>query len=120
MKVAVAPDAIVCGDAGEIEPFAPALGVIVKVRFTNTVAVDPTVVPLGTALYVPELDGMPRDPEGTSRHDGCFIAQDKGLEVKGQHLGIFTGHASTTALWNRMVPSNRGVTVVIESPRCAR
>jgi 3D (Asp-Asp-Asp) domain-containing protein len=85
-----------------------------------SVAVDPAVVPLGTALYVPELDGMPRDPEGTARHDGCFVAQDKGLKVKGQHLDIFTGHASTTALWNRMVPSNRGVTVVVESPRCAR
>jgi hypothetical protein len=40
--------------------------------------------------------------------------------VKGQHLDIFTGHQSMTSLWNRMVPSNRGVTVVVDSPRCAR
>ncbi|HEX6764476.1 MAG TPA: 3D domain-containing protein [Polyangiaceae bacterium] len=85
-----------------------------------TVAVDPDAIPLGTALYIPELDGLPRDIDGTSRHDGCFIAQDKGLKVKGQHVDIFTGHASITALWNRMVPSNRGVTVVVDSPRCAR
>jgi 3D (Asp-Asp-Asp) domain-containing protein len=85
-----------------------------------TVAVDPEVIALGTAVYVPELDGLPRDADGASRHDGCFVAQDKGLKVKGQHLDIFTGHTSITALWNRMVPSNRGVTVVVESQRCAR
>jgi 3D (Asp-Asp-Asp) domain-containing protein len=85
-----------------------------------TVAVDPDVIPLGTAVYVPELDGLPRDAKNSSHHDGCFVAQDKGLKVKGRHLDVFTGHASTTALWNRLVPSNRGVTVVIESPRCRR
>ena len=85
-----------------------------------TVAVDTDVIPLGTALYVPELDGLPRDPESRAAHDGCFVAQDRGLKVKGQHLDIFTGHRSLTTLWNRLVPSNRGVTVVVESPRCQR
>ncbi|HEY3498747.1 MAG TPA: 3D domain-containing protein [Polyangiaceae bacterium] len=85
-----------------------------------TVAVDSDVIPLGTALYVPELDGLPRDPEGRAAHDGCFIAQDRGLKVKGQHIDIFTGHRSVTLLWNRRVPSNRGVTVVVDSPRCSR
>lgn len=84
-----------------------------------TVAVDTDVIPLGTALYVPELDGAPRDNAGTL-HDGCFIAQDRGIRVKGKHVDFFTGHASLTALWNRLVPSNKGVTVVLESPRCAR
>jgi 3D (Asp-Asp-Asp) domain-containing protein len=85
-----------------------------------TVAVDPAVIPLGTAIYVPELDGLPRDVDGTSTHDGCFVAQDRGFSVSGQHVDIFTGHRSITALWNRRVPSNAGVTVVLESPRCAR
>lgn len=85
-----------------------------------TVAVDPKVIPLGTALYVPELDGMPREPNGTSPHDGCFVAQDKGLAVVGEHVDFFTGHKDVTALWNRRVPSNRGVTVIVDSPRCAR
>jgi 3D (Asp-Asp-Asp) domain-containing protein len=84
-----------------------------------TVAVDTDVIPLGTALYVPELDGAPRDAAGTP-HDGCFIAQDRGVRVKGKHVDFFTGHASLTALWNRLVPSNQGVTVVLDSPRCAR
>jgi 3D (Asp-Asp-Asp) domain-containing protein len=85
-----------------------------------SVAVDTSVIPLGTPVYVPELDGMPRDVAGTTAHDGCFVAQDRGLKVVGQHIDIFTGHRSLTALWNGRVPSNRGVTVVLDVPRCAR
>jgi 3D (Asp-Asp-Asp) domain-containing protein len=85
-----------------------------------TVAVDSDVIPLGTGLYVPELEGLPRDGSGTSTHDGCFVAQDRGLRVKGNHIDVFTGDPSVTKLWNQRVPSNRGVTVVLDSPRCAR
>jgi 3D (Asp-Asp-Asp) domain-containing protein len=85
-----------------------------------TVAVDTDLVPLDTPIYIPEFDGVARDPSRTSVHDGCFIAQDRGVRVKGQHIDIFTGHREITALWNGLVPSNRGVTVVLDSPRCAR
>lgn len=85
-----------------------------------TVAVDSDVIPLGTAIYIPELDGLPRDIAGSSVHDGCFIAEDRGLKIRGKHVDVFTGHSAVTTLWNRLVPSNRGVTVVIESPRCQR
>ena len=85
-----------------------------------TVAVDTDKVPLDTPIYIPEFDGVPRDPSRTSSHDGCFIAQDRGVRVKGDHVDIFTGHHEITALWNSLVPSNRGVTIVIDSPRCAR
>jgi 3D (Asp-Asp-Asp) domain-containing protein len=85
-----------------------------------TVAVDSTIIPLGTALYIPEYDGVPRDGTGASKHDGCFIAEDRGLAVKGEHVDLFTGHRETTKLWNKLVPSNSGVTVVIDSPRCKR
>ncbi len=85
-----------------------------------TVAVDDTVVPMGTALYIPEYDGLPVDAARSSVHDGCFIAQDRGVRVKGPHVDVFTGARTTTELWNKLVPSNQGVTVVVESPRCAR
>jgi 3D (Asp-Asp-Asp) domain-containing protein len=85
-----------------------------------TVAVDSDLIPLHTALYIPEFDGMPRDASSSSFHDGCFIAQDRGLKVKGQHVDVFTGETGLTRLWNQLVPSNRGVTVVLDSPRCAR
>jgi 3D (Asp-Asp-Asp) domain-containing protein len=85
-----------------------------------TVAVDSDVIPLGTAIYVPELAGLPRDASGTVAHDGCFVAQDRGMKVKGKHVDVFTGDRTVTALWNQRVPSNRGVTVVLDYPACAR
>lgn len=85
-----------------------------------TVAVDSTIIPLGTPLYIPEYDGVMRDNSGTTKHDGCFVAEDRGLKVKGQHVDVFTGYSEITQLWNRLVPSNRGVTVVVDSPRCKR
>lgn len=85
-----------------------------------TVAVDSDVIALGTPVYIPEFEGLPRDLEGSATHDGCFIAQDRGLRVKGKHVDVFTGEPALTRLYNRLVPSNRGVTVVVESPRCAR
>jgi 3D (Asp-Asp-Asp) domain-containing protein len=85
-----------------------------------TVAVDSAVLPLGTSLYIPEYDGVIRDAAASSKHDGCFVAEDRGLAVKGQHVDVFTGYRETTKLWNRLVPSNSGVTVVADSPRCKR
>ncbi|HYJ09930.1 MAG TPA: 3D domain-containing protein, partial [Polyangiaceae bacterium] len=85
-----------------------------------TVAIDSNVIPLGTAIYIPEYDGMARDPSGTAVHDGCFLAEDRGLKVQGQHVDVFTGHSEITKLWNRLVPSHKGVTVVLDSPRCKR
>jgi 3D (Asp-Asp-Asp) domain-containing protein len=85
-----------------------------------TVAVDTDVVPLDTPLYIPEVEGLPRELDGNGRHDGCFIAQDRGLKVQGKHVDIFTGEPALTRLWNRLLPSNHGVTLVIDSPKCAR
>jgi 3D (Asp-Asp-Asp) domain-containing protein len=85
-----------------------------------SVAVDSSVIPLGTPLYIPEYEGVPRDPTTGARHDGCFLAEDRGLAVKGQHVDIFTGQREITQLWNKLVPSNSGVTVVLNSPKCTR
>jgi 3D (Asp-Asp-Asp) domain-containing protein len=85
-----------------------------------TVAVDSKVIPLGTPMYIPEYEGLPRDIGRNAVHDGCFIAQDRGLKVQGQHVDVFTGQRALTLLWNGLVPSNSGVTVVLDSPRCAR
>lgn len=85
-----------------------------------TIAVDSDLIPLDTPVYIPEYDGIPRDPARSAMHDGCFIAQDRGVRVKGEHVDVFTGHREITALWNGLVPSNRGVTVIVDHPRCAR
>jgi 3D (Asp-Asp-Asp) domain-containing protein len=83
----------------------------------RTVAVDTAVIPLGTPMFVPEYLGVPR-PDG-SLHDGCFVAEDRGLKVVGRQIDVFTGDPRHTAQWNALVPSNRGVHVRANDPRCA-
>jgi 3D (Asp-Asp-Asp) domain-containing protein len=95
-----------------------ALGKAITPLFT--VAVDDAVIPMQATLYVPEFDGLPLDASGASFHDGCFVAQDRGLRVKGQHIDVFTGRPSATQLWNQLVPSNQGVTVFLDSPKCTQ
>ena len=83
----------------------------------RTVAVDPRVVPMGATLFIPELAGLPR-PDG-SRHDGCFVAEDRGLKIKGLRVDVFAGSSDTRRLWDASVPSNRGVHVLVGHPRCS-
>jgi 3D (Asp-Asp-Asp) domain-containing protein len=84
----------------------------------RSVAADTSVLPMGTVIYIPELDGVPRGDTGEAM-DGCFVVEDRGLKVKGEHVDIFTGSQTTTAILNDKVPSNQGVTVVLSAPRCA-
>lgn len=83
----------------------------------RSVAADTNVLPMGTVLYIPELDGIARSEGSTI--DGCFIVEDRGLRVQGEHVDIFTGQPSETAALNAQVPSNQGVTVVVDAPKCA-
>ena len=46
----------------------------------RTIAADTSVLPMGTILYIPELDGTPR-ADSAQAHDGCFIVEDRGLRV---------------------------------------
>ena len=82
----------------------------------RTVAVDTTVIPLGTPIFVQEFRGLPR-PDGTP-HDGCFLAEDRGLKVRGRQIDVFTGDPALTARWNALMPSNHGVHVNQNDPRC--
>jgi 3D (Asp-Asp-Asp) domain-containing protein len=84
----------------------------------RSVAADTSVLAMGTVIYVPELDGAPKNASGDP-HDGCFVVEDRGLRVKGEHVDIFSGHPSQTAMLERYVPSNQGVTVVVNAPKCA-
>ncbi len=111
----------ICFDALELSKFPWGRGATGgPITPLLTVAVDTNVIPLGTSLYIPEYEGLPRDPARQSLHDGCFVAQDRGLRVQGQHVDVFTGQRAMTELWNGLVPSNSGVTVVLDSPKCAR
>ncbi|MEY4545267.1 MAG: hypothetical protein RL685_1462 [Pseudomonadota bacterium] len=105
---ALAPEAFPWGRGASGDPITP----------LRTVAVDIDVIPLGTPLFIPEYLGLPREPGNGTEHDGCFVAQDRGIKIQGQHIDVFTGNPSLTQVWNRLVPSNRGVTVVVDSPFC--
>lgn len=82
----------------------------------RSVAVDSEQIPLGTVLHIPEYRGL-KMLDGKV-HDGCFVAQDRGLKVVGRHIDVFTGSEAGTVAWNEAVPSNEGVHVVIGAPEC--
>jgi len=83
----------------------------------KTVAVDSEVIPLGTVLYIPEYHGL-RMPDGQP-HDGCFLAEDRGLKVRGKHIDVFTGSPEVTKSWNKAVPTGQGIRVITDASRCA-
>lgn len=85
----------------------------------RTIAADTNVLPMGTVVFVPELEGV-TVAEGGEASDGCFVVEDRGLRVQGEHIDVFTGSPASTALVNARVPSNSGVHVYAEAPRCAR
>lgn len=54
----------------------------------RSVAVDPTVVPIGSRVYIPKAVGA-KLPDG-SIHDGLFMAVDIGDAIKNKRIDMFT------------------------------
>jgi 3D (Asp-Asp-Asp) domain-containing protein len=92
----------------------------------RTVAVDRSVIKLGTLLYVPELEGvtMPgRAPWGGFTHDGCVVADDTGGGIKGKQLDLFVGrkpYMDAISYRNGSHSWARGVAVYDGSKLCER
>lgn len=58
----------------------------------RSVAVDPETVPIGTVLYIAELDGLTvpgHPPWGGFVHDGCVIADDRGGAIEGKQIDLY-------------------------------
>lgn len=58
----------------------------------RSIAVDKSVIAIGTPIYVAELDGvtMPGDASyGAFVHDGCVTADDVGGGINGAHIDFF-------------------------------
>ncbi len=103
----------ICFDALDPQTFPYGRGATGKpITPLRSVAADTSVLAMGTVLYIPELDG-----DGL---DGCFVVEDRGSRVKGDHVDIFTGSRETTKALEARVPSNQGVTVVLDAPKCTR
>jgi 3D (Asp-Asp-Asp) domain-containing protein len=60
----------------------------------RSIAVDSRRIPIGTWIYVEELDGMlmpGKSDYGSFVHDGCVVADDRGGGVKGKQIDFFAG-----------------------------
>lgn len=59
----------------------------------RTIAVDKTVIPLGTLIYIPDARGKEVIlPSGKKvKHDGYFFAADVGGAIKQNHIDTFLG-----------------------------
>jgi 3D (Asp-Asp-Asp) domain-containing protein len=59
----------------------------------RTIAVDPSVIPFGAVLYIPEARGVTLEvaPGVWVKHDGYFFAADEGPNIKGEHVDMFCG-----------------------------
>ena len=63
----------------------------------RTIAVDKSVTPYGTVIYIPAARGTKLTlPDGTKIiHDGYFFAGDTGSAIKQNHIDVFIGTAKT-------------------------
>jgi 3D (Asp-Asp-Asp) domain-containing protein len=66
-----------------------------KVVAMRTVAVDKTLIPRRSVLFIKETVGM-KLPDG-SVHDGYWYASDTGGAIKGSRIDLYTGSGSRSA-----------------------
>lgn len=57
-----------------------------KPQVMKTIAVDPSVIPLGSKVYIPEFDKV-------------FIAEDTGGKIKGNRIDIYMQDYDTCMQW---------------------
>ncbi len=59
----------------------------------RTIAVDPSLIPLRSVVFIPDAVGtpIPLPDGGTAKHDGYFLAGDTGGAIRQEHLDLFTG-----------------------------
>jgi 3D (Asp-Asp-Asp) domain-containing protein len=60
----------------------------------RTAAVDRSVAPLGSLLFIKETVGV-RMPDG-SKHDGFWYASDTGGAIKGRRIDLYTGSGTAS------------------------
>jgi len=61
-----------------------------KVVPMRTLAVDKSIIPRRTVVFIKETVGL-RMPDGQT-HDGYWYASDIGGAIKGQRVDLYTGH----------------------------
>ena len=76
-----------------------ALGPSAPVRPLQTIAVDPSVIPMGSRVYVPAYRG--------DGHGGWFIASDTGGGISGRHIDVYRLPPATAQDPGRFLQSQR-------------
>src|SRR5262249_30756408 len=63
----------------------------------RTVAVDPSIIQIGSVIYVPDARGTSLQLSSGKRaaHDGYFFAADTGGVIKETHIDVFLGISSS-------------------------
>ena len=87
----------------------------------RTLAVPNNVLPRGTVVYLPDFDGMPLPGAegGFEYHDGCFVVEDTGWSLRGQHIDIFAlSEEYYQALQKRVDAAASHVDVFVDYPFC--
>ena len=82
----------------------------------RTVAVDASVIPLGSMIFVPRVRGLLL-PDGTT-HDGFFRAEDIGSSIRGERIDFFVGfddHLDNALTRQERLRHGRPVAVYIAS-----
>ncbi len=76
-----------------------ALGASLPLSFYRSIAVDPSVIPLGSRVYIPSYahDG----------YGGWFIAKDTGGAINGRHIDIYRSPPASPADSGRYLTSQR-------------
>lgn len=74
----------------------------------RTIAVDKTLIPYGSVIYIPLAKGKEISlPDGsTAVHDGYFFAGDKGGDINENHIDVFTGIVAANP-FPEVIQSNR-------------
>ena len=65
-----------------------------KVVPMRTLAVDKTIIPRRTVVFIKETVGL-KMPNGQA-HDGYWYASDVGGKIKGQRIDLYTGNGAAS------------------------
>jgi 3D (Asp-Asp-Asp) domain-containing protein len=86
----------------------------------RTLAVPNKALPRGTVVYLPDFDGMPLPGAegGFEYHDGCFVVEDTGWSLSGQHIDIFALSEEYYRALHKRVDEANSVNVFVDYPFC--
>lgn len=86
----------------------------------RTIAVDRTVIPYGSVVYIPSARGNKIIlPDGSETvHDGYFFAGDTGGAIKGNHIDVYIGVAKSNPFkWIKSSSSGTFKAQVVSDPQ---